>query len=68
MTTLRFDNLQQYSDVLRSQKGEAITVRFVEPRDGEELQNYSSAQPPWIGTFNALLGLKRRFLVSGSTS
>src|SRR5690348_6056855 len=40
MTTLRFDNLQQYSDVLRSRQGEAITVRFVEPRDGEELQNY----------------------------
>ena len=35
MTTLRFDNLQQYSDVLRSRKGEAITVRFVEPRDGD---------------------------------
>jgi GNAT superfamily N-acetyltransferase len=40
MTTLRFDNLQQYSDVLRSHKGEVVTVRFVEPRDGEELQNY----------------------------
>jgi GNAT superfamily N-acetyltransferase len=40
MTTLRFDNLQQYSDVLRSRQGEAINVRFVEPRDGEELQNY----------------------------
>ena len=40
MTTLRFDDLKQYSDVLRSRKGEAITVRFVEPRDGEELQNY----------------------------
>jgi len=40
MTTLRFDNLQQYSDVLRSRHGEAITVRFVEPRDGEELQAY----------------------------
>jgi len=40
MTTLRFDNLQQYSDVLRSRQGEKITVRFVEPRDGEELQNY----------------------------
>ena len=40
MTTLRFDNLQQYSDVLRSRKGEEITVRFVEPRDGEELQSY----------------------------
>ena len=40
MTMLRFDNLQQYSDVLRSRQGEKITVRFVEPRDGEELQTY----------------------------
>jgi RimJ/RimL family protein N-acetyltransferase len=40
MTTLRFDNLQQYSDVLRARQGEAVTVRFVEPRDGEELQAY----------------------------
>jgi GNAT superfamily N-acetyltransferase len=40
MTTLRFDNLKQYSDVLRSRQGERITVRFVEPRDGKELQNY----------------------------
>src|ERR1700754_1480844 len=40
MTALRFDNLQQYSDVVRARQGEAVTVRFVEPRDGEELQNY----------------------------
>src|SRR5690348_2980313 len=40
MTTLRFDDLRQYSDVLRSRSGEKITVRFVEPRDGDELQNY----------------------------
>ena len=40
MTTLRFDDLRQYSDELRSRQGEAVTVRFVEPRDGEELQNY----------------------------
>jgi RimJ/RimL family protein N-acetyltransferase len=40
MTTLRFDNLRQYSDVLRARDGEPVTVRFVEPRDGEELQNY----------------------------
>jgi RimJ/RimL family protein N-acetyltransferase len=40
MTMLRFDNLRQYSDVLRSRRGEDVTVRFVEPRDGEELQNY----------------------------
>jgi GNAT superfamily N-acetyltransferase len=40
MTTLRFDDLRQYSDVLRSRRGDAVTVRFVEPRDSEELQNY----------------------------
>jgi GNAT superfamily N-acetyltransferase len=40
MSRLRFDDLRQYSDVLRSRQGDAITVRFVEPRDGEELQNY----------------------------
>jgi RimJ/RimL family protein N-acetyltransferase len=40
MSALRFDDLKQYSDVLRTRQGEAVTVRFVEPRDGEELQNY----------------------------
>jgi GNAT superfamily N-acetyltransferase len=40
MTALRFDDLRQYSDVLRSRNGSAVTVRFVEPRDAEELQNY----------------------------
>ncbi len=40
MMKLRFDDLRQYSDTLRSRNGEAVTVRFVEPRDGEELQNY----------------------------
>jgi GNAT superfamily N-acetyltransferase len=40
MSMLRFDDLRQYSDVLRSRQGEVVNVRFVEPRDGEELQNY----------------------------
>jgi RimJ/RimL family protein N-acetyltransferase len=40
MTTLRFDDLRQYSDVLRSRHGLPVTVRFVEPRDAEALQNY----------------------------
>lgn len=40
MSGLRFDDLKQYSDVLRTRRGDAVTVRFVEPRDGEELQNY----------------------------
>jgi RimJ/RimL family protein N-acetyltransferase len=43
MTALRFDDLKQYSDVLRSRRGDAVTVRFVEPRDAEELQNYFRA-------------------------
>ena len=40
MSTLRLDDLKQHSDVLRSRHGEAVTVRFVEPRDAEALQNY----------------------------
>ena len=40
MTALRFDDLKQHSDVLRSRNGDAITVRFVEPRDADVLQNY----------------------------
>jgi len=40
MTTMRFDDLRQYSDLLRARSGEALTVRFVEPRDAEALQNY----------------------------
>ncbi len=40
MTTMRFDDLRQYSDLLRSGRGHAVTVRFVEPRDAEALQNY----------------------------
>jgi RimJ/RimL family protein N-acetyltransferase len=40
MATLRLDNLSQYSDVLHTRGGEAVTVRFVEARDREELQDY----------------------------
>jgi GNAT superfamily N-acetyltransferase len=40
MTTMRLDDLRQYSDVLRSRHGEAVTVRFIEPRDAEALQTY----------------------------
>jgi len=40
MTTLRFDDLRQYSDTLRSRTGDAVNVRFVEPRDAEPLQAY----------------------------
>ena len=40
MSTLRLDDLKQYSDVLHARNGSAVMVRFVEPRDAEELQNY----------------------------
>ena len=40
MTTRRLDDLKQHSDILRARGGEAFTVRFVEPGDAEELQNY----------------------------
>src|SRR5271154_6467354 len=40
MTALRLDDLKQYSDVLCARNGNPVTVRFVEPRDAEELQNY----------------------------
>lgn len=40
MSTLRLEDLKQYSDVLRTRQGEPLNVRFVEPRDTEELQHY----------------------------
>jgi GNAT superfamily N-acetyltransferase len=40
MTVLRLDDLRQHSDVLHSKSGEPITVRFVEPRDADSIQNY----------------------------
>jgi GNAT superfamily N-acetyltransferase len=40
---MRFGDLRQYSDVLRARSGDLVTVRFVEPRDGEALQNYFRA-------------------------
>ena len=43
MTSLRFEDLRQYSDNLRARNGEAVTVRFVEPRDAEPLQSYFRA-------------------------
>ncbi|MBR1090292.1 GNAT family N-acetyltransferase [Bradyrhizobium manausense] len=40
MGTYRLEDLKQYSDTLRTRQGEALSVRFVEPRDTEELQHY----------------------------
>jgi GNAT superfamily N-acetyltransferase len=43
MTALRLDDLRQHSDRLRLRSGKSLTVRFVEPRDGEALQGYFRA-------------------------
>ena len=40
MSTYRLEDLKQYSDTLRTRRGEALSVRFVEPRDTAELQHY----------------------------
>ena len=40
MTSFRLDDLRQHSDVLRLRSGRSVTVRFVEPGDGEALQAY----------------------------
>jgi GNAT superfamily N-acetyltransferase len=40
MIALRFDDLQQYSDVLRLRNGKSLEVRFVEPGDAGALQAY----------------------------
>ncbi|MCK1714627.1 MULTISPECIES: GNAT family N-acetyltransferase [unclassified Bradyrhizobium] len=40
MSLLRLVDLKQYSDTLRTRQGEALNVRFIEPRDTDELQHY----------------------------
>jgi GNAT superfamily N-acetyltransferase len=40
MSTFRLEDLKQYSDTLRTRNGEALNLRFVEPRDTDELQHY----------------------------
>ncbi len=40
MTQFKLGDLKQHSDILRSRRGQEVKVRFVEPRDAEELQNY----------------------------
>ena len=59
MSALRFDDLKQYSDVLRARSGEAVTVRFVEPRDAEELQNYFRSLST-RSRYNRFLGAMKR--------
>ncbi|MGY8711162.1 GNAT family N-acetyltransferase [Bradyrhizobium sp. 18BD] len=72
MSTLRLEDLKQYSDMLRTRDGETINVRFVEPRDTEELQHYfrslstRSRYNRFFGAISELpYGLLRDFLQVG---
>lgn len=58
MSGLRFDDLKQYSDLLRSRSGHHVTVRFVEPRDAEALQNYFRSLTT-RSRYNRFLGASR---------
>jgi GNAT superfamily N-acetyltransferase len=40
MTALHLNDLRQHSDILRLRTGKSLTVRFVEPDDGDALQAY----------------------------
>jgi GNAT superfamily N-acetyltransferase len=74
MTALRLEDLRQHSDVLRTRHGEAITVRFVEPRDADNIQNYFrglSARSRYNRFFGAISqlppGLLDRYIQVGET-
>jgi GNAT superfamily N-acetyltransferase len=62
MSVFQFDNLQQYSDVLRLHDGRPVTLRFVEPDDALALQNYfrglsqRSRHSRFLGTLSELPG------------
>ena len=58
MTALRLDNLRQHSDTLKLRSGEAVAVRFVEPRDAEALQDYFRALSV-RSRYNRFLGAMR---------
>lgn len=72
MSTYRLQDLKQYSDTLRTRHGEALDVRFVEPRDTDELQHYfrslstRSRYNRFFGAFSELpKGLLHEFLQVG---
>jgi RimJ/RimL family protein N-acetyltransferase len=55
MTTLHFDQLRQYSDVLRLRTGKSLTVRFLELQDAGALQSYFRSLTT-SSRFNRFLG------------
>ena len=58
MAALRLNDLKQHSDLLRLRSGQSLTVRFVEPRDGEALQGYFRALTV-RSRYNRFLGAMR---------
>lgn len=40
MTTFSLEDLRQHADTLRTRHGERLNVRFIEPRDTDEIQHY----------------------------
>jgi GNAT superfamily N-acetyltransferase len=72
MAALRLEDLKQYSDTLRTRDGAVVNVRFVEPRDTDELQHYfrslstRSRYNRFFGAISELPnGLLRDFLLIG---
>jgi GNAT superfamily N-acetyltransferase len=65
MPTFALANLGQYTEMLHARGGRDLTVRFVEPRDAEELQNYFrnlSARSRYSRFFGALSELPQNLL------
>jgi GNAT superfamily N-acetyltransferase len=58
MSTLRFGDLRQHTDILRLRNGRSLTVRFVEPKDAEALQNYFRSLSV-ASRYNRFLGAMR---------
>jgi RimJ/RimL family protein N-acetyltransferase len=58
MRALRFDDLGRHTDILRLRSGQSLTVRFVEPRDAEALQNYFRSLSV-ASRYNRFLGAMR---------
>jgi len=58
MIALQLNNLGQHTDVLRLRDGKALTVRFVEPADGDALQGFFRSLS--VGSrYNRFLGAMR---------
>jgi GNAT superfamily N-acetyltransferase len=58
MRAFRFGDLGQHTDILRLRNGRSLTVRFVEPKDAEALQNYFRSLSV-ASRYNRFLGAMR---------